>query len=173
MVNFSALFYQLHSHEIMALAVKLFLRESLFNKFILTVGYLAGFCLFLSGCSSSSESLEPDPIPTLSSVSSEEVRKYAMAVLAIEPKRQDAYEEIQRLTKQDEVPNFTCTQADTLADLPVNVQDIAVNYCQESKKIAEGQDFTMAQFNAITKTVQSDLDLERKIQNELVRIQPE
>lgn len=159
----------------MASAAKLFLGKSLFSKFILAIGYLAGFSLFLSGCSSSPESQEPESetISTLSSVSPEEVKKYAMAVLAIEPKRQDAYEEIQRLTNQDEVPNFTCNQPDTLADLPVNVQDIAVNYCQESKKIAEGQDFTMAQFNAITKTAQLDPDLERKIQNELVRIQPE
>lgn len=135
-----------------------------------TPGWLAGLTAVLAGCSSPiSES--PTPIPTVTSVRAEEIENYAKAVLAIEQSRQAAYNEIQQINNGKQLADITCTQAKTIASLPSNVQDIAVNYCTQSKKIGESQGLTMAQFNGITVTAQSNPELLKRIQNELVRLQ--
>jgi len=136
-----------------------------------TTGWLAGLTAILVGCSSPPVSESPTPIPTLTSVSSEEVENYAKAVLAIEQSRQAAYNEIQQINNGTQVADINCTQTKTIASLPSNVQDIAVNYCTQSKKIGESQGLTMSQFNGITLTAQSDPELLKRIQNELLRLQ--
>jgi hypothetical protein len=105
------------------------------------------------------------------SITSEEVENYARTVLAIEPSRQTAYSEIQKLTNEENVPDVTCTEVSSVAALPTNIQDIAVNYCNQSKKIGESNGLTISQFNAITVSAQSDSELQKRIQNELVRLQ--
>ncbi|NEQ88033.1 MAG: DUF4168 domain-containing protein, partial [Moorea sp. SIO2I5] len=98
---------------------------------------------------------------------------YAKAVLAIDQYRQGVYEDIQELTKDKDkiVPEINCTQVKTIASLRRNIQDLAVNYCKRSKTIAESHDLTISRFNSITVSAQSDQKLQRRIHNELVRIQ--
>jgi hypothetical protein len=144
---------------------------SLTIEVVSTIGWLIGLTAVLAGCSSNSASDSSTPIPTLSSVSTEEVKNYAKAVLAIESSRKAAYDEIQKLSNDEKIPEVTCTKADTIAALPKSIQDIAVNYCNKSKKIGEDHGLTMPQFNAITVSAQSDRDLQRRIQNELIRLQ--
>ena len=133
--------------------------------------WLAGLTVLFAGCSSKSASNSPTPIPTMTSVSTEEVTNYAKVVLEIEPRRQQAYREIQKNSSNDEkVPEIVCTRADTIAPLPKIVQDIAVNYCNQSKKIGTKHDLTMQKFNAITVTAKSDPELQRRIYNELIRL---
>jgi hypothetical protein len=73
----------------------------------------------------------------VSAVSSEDIANYAKAVLAIEPSRQEAYSEIQKMLNHEKVPDIICTQADSIAALPNRVQDIAVNYCINRKRLAK------------------------------------
>ena len=179
MTNPFALLYQPSSRRILARdrygasAVKPYRRKSLIIKVVSTIGWLAGLTGVLVGCSSNQASDSPTPTSTVSakSITSEEVENYARAVLAIEPSRQTAYSEIQKLTNDEPIPDVTCTKADTIAPLPKKIQDIAVNYCNQSKKIGESYDLTMPQFNAITVSAQSDSELQKRIQNELVRLQ--
>jgi hypothetical protein len=152
-------------------AAKLSRKALLIIRVVSTIGWFAGVAAILTGCFSNPVSDSPNAIPTVSEVSSEELQNYAKAVLAIEPSRQAAYTEIQKLTNDEKVPDVTCTKADTIAPLPKNIQDIAVNYCNQSKKIGESQGLTMAQFNGITLTAQSNPELRKRIQNELVRLQ--
>ena len=164
MMNFYTLSYQPFSSRKFAL--------SLIYKVVSTITWLAGLTAILAGCASNSASNAPTPIATVSSVSAEEVKNYAKAVLAIESSRKNAYTEIQQKIDNDQkVPDITCTQADTIASLPKSVQDIAVNYCNQSKKIGESHGLTMPQFNAITVSAQTNPDLQRRIQNEMVRLQ--
>lgn len=135
------------------------------------MAWLLGVTAIISSCSSNSASETPSPIPTVTSVSAKEVENYAKAVLAIEQIRLSAYNDIQQIINEEQVPNFSCTQADTIYALPGNVRDIAVNYCERAKDIGETQGLTMTQFNAITVTAQSDSELLKRIQNELVRLQ--
>lgn len=134
---------------------------------------LAGLAAILAGCSSGTASNSPTPIATVSekTVTTEEVKNYAKALLAIESNRQAASSEIQKLTNEEKLPDITCTKPDTIAALPKNIQDVAVNYCNQSKKIGESHDLTMPRFNAITSSAQSSPELRKRIQNELLRLQ--
>ncbi|OLT59572.1 DUF4168 domain-containing protein [Moorena bouillonii] len=145
------------------------------TKFIYPLGWLAGMIVVLVGCSSSPD---PDPtaaIPTVASseVKSQELKNYAKAVLAIDQNRQGVYEDIQEFTKDKDkiVPEINCTQVKTIAALRRNIRDLAVNYCKRSKTIAESHDLTISRFNSITVSAQSDQKLQRRIHNELVRLQ--
>jgi hypothetical protein len=153
-------------------AAKLHLRKLPTIKVISVVGCLAGLTAILAGCSSPSTSNSATPVSTESgkSVTADEIKNYARAVLAIEPIRQAAYTEIQKLTNDEKV-DVTCTKADTIAALPKSIQDVAVNYCNQSKKIGESNGLTMAQFNAVTVSAQSNSELRQRIQNELLRLQ--
>lgn len=138
-----------------------------------TLGCLVGATVILAGCSSPSGTEASTPIPTVSGeqVTAEEVENYAKAVLAIEGIRKEAYNEIQQILGNEKVPDVTCNQASTVADLPKNIQDIALNYCNKAKQLGEEQGLTISQFNTITVSAQADSELERRIQNELIRLQ--
>lgn len=145
------------------------------TKVFSAIGLQVGLMVALVGCSSKAAFDTPSPISPVpaESVTAKEVADYAAAVLAIEPIRQDAYKAVQDNTKDEPVPDFTCTQADTIAALRPNLERVAVNYCNQAKKISEAQGFTMARFNQITVTAQSDAILQQRIQNELQRLQNE
>lgn len=134
---------------------------------------VTALAIILSGCgSSSTPEANPSisPLPT-DSITQAEIENYAKAIIAIENSRQTAYSEIQQQMNQEPVPSITCTQPDSLKKLSADVQGIAVNYCNTAKEIGISQGFNMAQFNAITYTAQLDPDLQRQIQNELIRLQ--
>lgn len=138
-----------------------------------TLGWLIGATVILTGCSSSSDSEAStaiSPVPG-DQVTAEEVENYATAVLAIEGIRKGAYNEIQQILGNEKVPDVICNQASTVADLRKEVQDIAVNYCNKAKQLGEEQGLTISRFNTITVSVQADPELERRIQNELIRLQ--
>lgn len=130
--------------------------------------------VILAGCASSSV---PNAEPTISpvsgeSISTEEVENYARAVLAIEPSREAAYSEIlQEVNDEQKVARVACTQPETIAALPGDVQEIATNYCQRAKQIGESNGLTMTQFNTITASAQADPELQQRLQNELIRLQ--
>ncbi|MEQ9372101.1 DUF4168 domain-containing protein [Coleofasciculus sp. F4-SAH-05] len=134
---------------------------------------ITALALILSGCASNSTPEANPPISPLpaETITEEEINNYAKAIMAIENSRQTAFSEIQQQMNQEPIPNIICTQPDSLQELPSDVQGIAVNYCNKAKEIGESYGFNMAQFNAITATVISDMNLQRQIQNELIRLQ--
>jgi hypothetical protein len=156
-----------------ASAAKLYFRELRTLRVLSTLGWLVGLTAILAGCSSNSASETSTEIQAVSgeSISAEEVENYAKTVLAIEPSRQSAYTEIQQLINDEQFPDVSCTKSDTIATLPSNIRDIAVNYCNQSKQISESQGLTLSQFNTITASAQADPELQKRIQNELVRLQ--
>lgn len=105
------------------------------------------------------------------SINEDEVKNYARTVLAIEPIRQAAYNEIKKITSSGEVPAIACHKSESLGQLPGNLRTIAVNYCNQSKRIVESNGLTVPRFNAITMGVQANPDLEKRIQSELLRLQ--
>jgi len=134
---------------------------------------ITALALILSGCASNSTSEANPPISPIpaETITEEEINNYAKAIMAIETSRQTAFSEIQQQMSPDPVPNIICTQPDSLEELPADVRGIAVNYCNTAKEIGISQEFSMAQFNAITATAISDPNLQRQIQNELIRLQ--
>lgn len=137
-----------------------------------TIAWVAGISAILAGCASTPASAPPTPIPTVTSLSSEEIESYARTVLAIETSRRTAYEEMQRASNNEAVRDVSCTETDSIAALSKPIQGIAENYCDRSKKFIKNEGLTINQFNAITVSAQSNPELQQRIQTEIVRLQP-
>lgn len=112
-------------------------------------------------------------------ITDEEITKYAASVLKIENLRIGVYREIQN-EFQKQSPNMTvppiiCSDKTSVNNpqLSQNIQVIAVDYCNQAKKIIETNNLTVSRFNIITKTQKTDPQLQEKIQAELIRIQQE
>lgn len=100
-----------------------------------------------------------------------EIRNYAKSVLAMEPERRQAFEEIKKLIGGREIPQIVCSNSNSLNGLPNKARDIAVNYCNRSQKIVEQNGLSIDNFNKITRDLQSNEDLKRKIYNTLLDLQ--
>lgn len=104
-------------------------------------------------------------------ISDEEVRRYASAVLTMEPLRQNAYTEIQRIIRTDNVPTIVCHPPQALNSLPADIRLIATDFCNQSKRIVEGSGLSISRFNDITLRLEEDSGLRQRIQTELIRLQ--
>jgi Domain of unknown function (DUF4168) len=104
-------------------------------------------------------------------VNNTEINSYAQAVLAMEPARQHAFEEIKKLIGSGEIPKIVCNDGNSIIGLPTKAQDIAVNYCTRSQKIVEDNGLSIDRFNKITMEAQNNNDLKRLIYNTLLRLQ--
>jgi hypothetical protein len=102
----------------------------------------------------------------------DQIKRYAKAVLLIETERKQAYQAISQILGKSP-PVITCNHRESFNNLPANAQRIAVDYCNNSKKIVQDSGFTAAQFNAITNWIRSDDSLRRRVQNEMIRLQRE
>ncbi len=151
------------------------LARSLLIRIVPTLGCIAGLTGILSGCGSTPTADSPTQIPTVpvETIEGDEIINYAKAIIAVEPRRKAAINDIQPIIKDEEIPNITCTEPDTITALPRNVQDIVVKYCNLAKKDIESTGLTIDRFNAITATAQADQDLQTEIGNELIRHQSE
>lgn len=106
-------------------------------------------------------------------VNSIEVTNYAQSVLAMEPKRQQAFEEIKKLIGGKEIPKIVCDDLSSMNALPNKAKDIAVNYCNDSQKIVTEHSLTIERFNEITLEIKNNTALKRQIYNTLIRLQNE
>ncbi|MBT9312190.1 DUF4168 domain-containing protein [Leptothoe kymatousa] len=109
----------------------------------------------------------------------EEIGSYAMAVLAIEEIRIQAYEDVSDLmtiAKEDVTRHdLRCFNADglNLKTLPRTVRSqvrrLVINYCNDAKQIVENSGLTTEKFNVITKNHRDDQALAEQIQSEIAR----
>jgi hypothetical protein len=100
----------------------------------------------------------------------EEITNYARSVLAIEPRRVEVYNEIKGIVGGS-VPRVVCNETREINRLSGNVRGIAVNYCQQAKKIIESNGLTVARFNQLTLLQQANPAVKQRIQAELLRQQ--
>ncbi|MDY7011990.1 MAG: DUF4168 domain-containing protein [Cyanobacteriota bacterium] len=144
--------------------------RSNFNKILLVASLTAGSVL--SGI-----------VPTVSGTShlsfqtaaraqsAQEVVNFARAVLAMEPLRQAAYDDIKRIIGSARVPNINCSQPSSFSSLPGNARQIAVNYCNKSREFVRSNGLTIDRFNEIANQAQSNPELKRRIQNAMIELQ--
>ncbi len=135
--------------------------RSLMSSLVALLGILHGCSLV--------PNVSPTPSPPLSDFSDEEVKNYAQTVLKIEDKRQTAYQEIEEIIN-DPPPEIACNQPDSLKQLPKQAQTIAVEFCNQSKQIAQDSGLNSNTFNAITENAQKDDTLKKRIQNAMIRL---
>ncbi|WP_392532602.1 DUF4168 domain-containing protein [Nostoc sp. C117] len=139
---------------------KRILSQSFFFGVIATVGLIS------NSFSSSSKTYAQAP-----PVNNTEIKNYAQAVLAMEPARQKAFEEIKKLIGNGEIPKIVCNDSNSINGLPRKAQDIAVNYCTQSQKIVQDNGLGIDRFNKITIELQNDTNLKREVYNTLLRLQ--
>jgi hypothetical protein len=100
-----------------------------------------------------------------------QINRYAKAVLDIETERKVAYRKI-----QDQIgrvpPNIVCNQKESIRQLPRQAQSIAVNFCNQSKKIAQASGLSPAEFNAITDAARKNNALKKRIQRAILQLRP-
>ena len=109
----------------------------------------------------------PTPI-----VNNTEINSYAQAVLAMEPARQNAFEEIKKLIGNGEIPKIVCNDPNSVKDLPTKAQDIAKNFCTLSEKIVKDNGLSNDQFNKITMELQNNnILLKQQVSNTLLCLQ--
>ncbi len=132
------------------------------------------FCSFLATASLVASTLllsvkadaqTPPPVNT------NDINSYAQAVLAMEPARQQAFDEIKKLIGGKDIPKIVCNDSNSITTLPKKAQDIAVNYCNRYQKIVQESGLSFEQFNNITVELQNNSDLKNQIYKILLRLQ--
>jgi hypothetical protein len=104
-------------------------------------------------------------------INNTEINSYAQAVLAMEPSRQHAFEEIKKIIGSGDIPKIVCNDPNSIRSLPKKAQDIAVDYCNRSQKIVEDNGLSIARFNKITIEAQNNDNLKQQIYKTLLRLQ--
>jgi len=143
------------------------LRQSLFAGIISTAALVLGWAPGLYG---PSPSLVFGASAQAQEISNQEITNYARAVLAIEPRRVEAYNEIKGMAGGS-VPRVVCNETQEINRLSGGVRGIAVNYCQQAKKVIETNGLTVNRFNQLTLLQQANPAVKQRIQAELLRLQ--
>ncbi|NEQ96227.1 MAG: DUF4168 domain-containing protein [Cyanothece sp. SIO2G6] len=104
-------------------------------------------------------------------ISDEVIDNYAEAVLKIERMRTTTLDEISGLMAPDPVPSIACNQEDSIRNLPDAVQELVVDFCQNSIVMVEDTGLTVSEFNQITTDQADDPELFDAIQAALARLQ--
>ena len=103
-------------------------------------------------------------------ISAPELKKYAKALIEIEPLRIAALETISKKAGGN-VPNLMCHQPDSMDSLPTDARKVFVGYCNQSKSIAQGYGLGMDRFNEITNMVLSNPRLQNRLQRQVACVQ--
>lgn len=101
-------------------------------------------------------------------VTAEHVANFVRAAMAMEPKRKQAVEEIQ--SAMGAVPAIRCDNRESFNELDPAVRSVAINYCNESKRIVESSGLSVERFNEILMAQKSDQALRDRIQSEICRV---
>lgn len=109
---------------------------------------------------------------TPSSVKDSEIVSYSRALLTIETKRVQAFEEIKKISGGQKVPAIACNKPKTINALPTpKVRDIARNYCKRSQAIVKDSGLSVKRFNDITLILRDNDSLKNQIRSTLMRLQ--
>ncbi|MBE9187983.1 DUF4168 domain-containing protein [Microcoleus sp. LEGE 07076] len=143
------------------------LRQSLFAGIMSAAALASGWAPGLYG---QSPSLGFGAVAQAQEISNAEITSYARSVLGIEPRRVEAYNEIKEMAGGS-VPRVVCNETQEINRLSGGVRGIAVNYCQQAKKVIETNGLTVSRFNQLTLLLQANPAVKQQIQAELLRLQ--
>jgi Domain of unknown function (DUF4168) len=133
--------------------------KSLFWGTVTTLGVIT--TVFLCGSPAKAQNLPSDA----------EMTSYAKAMLAMEVPRQQAFDEIKKLVGGNEVPKIVCNDSSSMNNLPGKARNIAVNYCNQAKKIVEDNGLSIDRFNRMTVEVQNSKKLQGDMTTILIKLQ--
>lgn len=96
--------------------------------------------------------------------SDEELQRYARALSEIEKLRQTTWSQIESMVGSDKASQVACNQPSSISSLDNDARNLANDYCKKSEAIVKKHGFTNAKFNEITKSVQTNPTLQKKVQ---------
>lgn len=103
-------------------------------------------------------------------ISNPELKKYAKALIEIEPLRISALETISQKMAGN-LPNLMCHQPESMSSLPIDARKVFVNYCNQSQAIAQRYGLGIERFNEITSMVLSNPRLQGRLQRQVTCLQ--
>lgn len=118
------------------------------------------------------ESYQQNPfqIAAAEGISGSELKKYAKALIEIEPLRIAALEAISKKVGGN-LPNLMCHQPESMESLPNDARKVFVGYCNQSKSIAQGYGLGINRFNEITNMVLTNPQLQSRLQRQISCVQ--
>jgi len=150
-----------------------FLRKTLLVSVLAVTGLFSGVVPtlernFTPVLNFSSLAFAQTPPPEITNT---EILNYARSVLAIEPIRQVAYDEIKRILGSRQVPPIACHRRQRLNNLDGSIRQIAITYCNRAIQIVESNNLTINRFNVITVQMHDDSALASQIREQLLQLQ--
>jgi Domain of unknown function (DUF4168) len=112
----------------------------------------------------------PAHIALYQAVTDGELRKYAIAIIEIEPLRLEALQAIKSKVSGS-LPSLMCHQPGNLDGLPADARRIFVKHCDRASNIAAKNGLSMDSFNRITEAVSADAGLRSRLQGLVNRLQ--
>lgn len=136
----------------------------------LTCCLAAPLALGTFGISAAQASKAPARVALYQKVSDAELRKYAAALIEIEPLRLEALNTIQSQV-DGQLPELMCHQPSSMDGLPGSARKVFVNYCNKADNIAKKHGLSQSSFNRITALVSSDSRVKERLQRQVSCIQ--
>jgi Domain of unknown function (DUF4168) len=103
-------------------------------------------------------------------ISNLELKKYAQALIEIEPLRIAALDTVSKQMNGN-LPNLMCHQPESMGGLSSDARKVFVNYCNQSQSIAQGYGLGIERFNEITNLVLSNPRLQGRLQRQVTCLQ--
>jgi len=142
---------------------------------MVTVGLVVGLAGGLAGCggSESAPQRQSDRNAASKAAVSEvdPAIAYARSVWEIEPKRQATLDAIAAEIGSDKLPGLSCDQPKSLRILRGDARRMMIGYCNDARAIVERHRLNSDEFNQITIALESDTDLRKAVEAELLRLQ--
>jgi Asp/Glu/hydantoin racemase len=104
-------------------------------------------------------------------ISNTEIRSYALSVLDIENIRQQWSDDIAAMLEVETLPSIACNDPDSIREIRRDVREMVIRFCDASIEIVEGHNLSISRFNTITELMNSNADLQQRIQDELLNLQ--
>lgn len=111
-------------------------------------------------------------VATAQALSDEEVRQFAQSLWDIEQLRLQVYDAIKK--EFGNIPTIDCSDSNSVDGLEPEIRELAVCFCNESKKIVlEDNQLTISQFNSFKKTYEEEPAVQALVDAQLTSIQEE
>ncbi len=92
-----------------------------------------------------------------------ELRKYAAALMEIEPLRQSTLTQVIQANGGGTLPNLVCSDSKSMEALNNEAKTLFVKFCTQSEQIASSKGLTNDRFNHITQAVKSNPQLQNRV----------
>jgi hypothetical protein len=93
-----------------------------------------------------------------------DLRKFAAALVQIEPIRQSTLDRVSRVNGGN-LPNLVCNQPSSMDGLNQEAKSLFIRYCNQCESIAASKGLSIDRFNQIAQAVRANSALQTKVRN--------